>query len=167
MKVKIRKPYDDHARSSVTFSETTMAKQSFQAECDINTIMSKYQNDGVIQHVQKVQGAYGDFSNVADYQLHLNQVIAAQEAFDDLPSKIRERFGNDPAHLMTFISDEKNRDEAVKLGLIEPDAPAPAPTRVEIVNPPQPRGPEARQEAPGGEPTPRVWAQPIPPNSSP
>lgn len=133
MPVKIRRPYDKSVRQPLLFSEKTLAKQSFQDECDINTIMAKYQKTGLIEHVQKIQGSYGDFTSVQDYQLSLNQVIAAQEAFDDLPAKIRERFANDPSHLMAFINDEKNLDEAIRLGLVvapePPQAPSsPAPT---------------------------------------
>lgn len=138
-KVKIRKPYDAPARHSMQFPEKTMAKQSFKEECDINTIMAKYQKTGLIEHVQNVQAQYGDFTSVADYQLSLNQVIAAQNAFEQLPSRVRERFSNDPSRLMAFLEDDKNRDEAVRLGLIEPTP-----------SPPQPEAPTGASEAPAG-----------------
>lgn len=152
-KLQIRRPYDASTGGSIIFNEPTLTKQSFQDECDINTIMDKYESTGVLQHVSNVQQAYGDFSNVQEYQLSLNQVIAAQEAFDELPSRVRERFGNDPAHLMAFLEDKENRAEAVKLGLIDPDPEAPAPTRVEIVNPPQPKAPKGASGASQGDAT--------------
>lgn len=128
-KSKIRKPYDQHARNAISFPNATMAKQSFKAETDINTIMAKYQATGLIDHVQRVQGAYGDFTSVQDYQLSLNQVIEAQEAFERLPSKIRARFSNDPAHLMAFMEDPANLEESITLGLREkPQGEQPAPT---------------------------------------
>lgn len=113
-----------------------MAKQSFKEECNINTIMAKYKSTGLITHVKDVQGAYGDFTSVQDYQLSLNQVIEAQAAFDLLPAAVRKRFGNQPTQLMAFLDDPANRDEAVKLGLVEP---APLP--------PQPEAPQGRPEA--------------------
>lgn len=124
-KVKPRRPYDPTLRTSVIFSQPTMAKQSFKDESDINTIMRKYQSTGIIEHVQRVQGSYGDFSNVQGYQLSLNQVIAAQEAFDELPAMLRKRFGNDPAQLMTFLDDQDNLEEAIRLGLVEKPATPP------------------------------------------
>jgi phage internal scaffolding protein len=39
--------------------------------------------------------------------------------FNDLPSSIRSRFGNDPAAFLDFVNDEGNADEMIKLGLIE------------------------------------------------
>lgn len=137
-KVKVRRPYEKTVRLTVNFSKPTMAKQSFKDECDINTIMGKYQKTGLIEHVQKVQGAYGDFTSVQDYQLSLNQVIEAQEAFDALPSKIRKRFNNDPAHLMAFMGDPANIEEAITLGLAE------------FTPIPQPEAAPAASEAPAG-----------------
>lgn len=134
-KLKIRRPYDASQPKSISFPETTMAKQAFKDECDINTIMAKYARTGVYEHVQRVQGSYGDFTSVQDYQLTLNQVIEAQQAFDQLPAKIRARFHNDPSHLMSFLDDKDNYDEAVRLGLVEPKEPATSSST------PQPKGP--------------------------
>lgn len=119
-KVNARGPYDPSQPVDVYFSQPTMAKQSFQDECDINTIMSRYEKTGLIEHVKDVQGSYGDFTSVDDYHASLNKVISAQEAFYKLPSSIRARFDNDPSHLMAFLEDPENRSEAVKLGLIDP-----------------------------------------------
>lgn len=137
-KLKIRRPYDASAKSSIEFPQTTMTKQSFQDECDINTIMSKYQRTGLIEHVSNIQGAYGDFTNVQEYQLSLNQVIAAQEAFDQLPATMRERFANDPGRLMSFLEDDRNRDEAIKLGLVAAPAPEPEKKSEKGAAPPSP-----------------------------
>lgn len=121
---RVRGTYD-RAAKPIVFPPNTMAKQSFKAECDINTIMSKYQKTGLIEHVQKFQGSYGDFTSVADYQLSLNQVLDAQNAFDALPSSIRARFQNNPGAMLAFLEDPSNRDEAVRLGLVEPTPPPP------------------------------------------
>lgn len=146
-KVKIRRPYDDSQPTSITFPETTMAKQSFAGECDINTIMAKYERTGLIDHVNKVQSAYGDFTSVQDYQLCLNQVIEAQDAFDELPSRVRERFANDPSRLMEFVQDEANYDEAVKLGLVPAKKIPASPDSKDA--PPVPPAPPSPPEAQG------------------
>ncbi|UDN67866.1 internal scaffolding protein [robinz microvirus RP_160] len=155
-KVKARRPYDASKPTSITFPETTMAKQAFKDECDINTIMSKYQKTGLIEHVQKVQGSYGDFLSVQDYQLSLNQVIEAQAAFDALPSRVRERFANDPSRLMSFLQDEKNQDEAIRLGLVvapePPQAPPAAPATPQPSSGAAPAATQAASQAAPGAP---------------
>ena len=108
-------------------------KQEFKEECDINVIMSKYTKFGVMPPIQ--EGQWGDFTNVPDL-LEAQQIVQrAAEDFSELSSAVRERFSNDPVKLMSFLSDDKNRDEAIKLGLIAPPkveapvvpVPAPAP----------------------------------------
>lgn len=144
--LKIRKPYDPSVRTPTSFPKGTRTKQSFQAECDINNIMAKYAKTGVLEHTRNVQGAYGDFSDVPDFQEARNRLIAAEQAFMALPAAVRKRFDNDPEQLVAFIADDKNYDEALKLGLvqkpkgaeapaIEPKAKSPAETAGEPASP--------------------------------
>lgn len=124
----IRKPYEvQPLRVTISSFEKTLAQQQFQDECDINTIMDRYANDGLLDHVNNFEGSYGDFTSATDYQSSLNQVIAAEGAFMDLPAKVRARFGNDPAQLIGFLesNDQDDIEESVKLGLREPAATPP------------------------------------------
>lgn len=109
--------------------------QSFKAECDINSIMKKFRNGGLITHVNRYEGKYGDFTNVQDYQTSLNQVKAAQDAFASLPSDLRAHFENDPGKFLGFVLDPKNKDKLQEMGL----APKPLPEtvqKVEVVSAP-------------------------------
>lgn len=92
-------------------------KQSFQAECDINGIMAKHMATGLVDHVNQRQGRYEDLPSETDYHANLNSVMAAQEAFDSLPSKIRTRFKNDPGKFLGFVLDPSNKEEVQKMGL--------------------------------------------------
>ncbi len=95
-------------------------------DCNINTIMARYEKTGLIEHVKEIQGAYGDFSEIQDYQSSLNQVIATRKMFDTLPSKIRGQFNNNPGTFLDFCEDPENFDEMVEMGLV-----LPAPAEVE------------------------------------
>jgi len=95
-----------------------LTKQSPKEECDVNYIVAKYKETGLLPPSQR-EPRFGDFSNVRDYQSSLNAVIAAQEAFDELPAIVRKRFSNEPAELLAFLEDPRNKDEAIKLGLVE------------------------------------------------
>jgi Chlamydia-phage Chp2 scaffold (Chlamy_scaf). len=55
-----------------------------------------------------------------DYQTSLDTIMTAQAAFNDLPSKLRKRFDNDPSQLLSFLQNPQNRDEAIELGFIDP-----------------------------------------------
>lgn len=101
-------------------------KQEFRDECDINNIIKKFQRTGVLP-VNGSRAIQGDFSDVPDYQTALNMVSQVEGAFAELPAKVRERFQNNAAQLMSFLDDPRNRSEAESLGLIEKKE-APTPT---------------------------------------
>jgi phage internal scaffolding protein len=111
-------------------------KQSFKSECDINHIINKFHKTGILEHQRQILPRFMDVSAV-DYQEALNLTIEAGEMFEALPSQIRNMCDNDPAKFLQYIQDPKNKDELVKFGLLEPKKPAPAPQKVEIVNPPK------------------------------
>lgn len=117
------------------FHEPSRVKQSFARECDINNIMARYEKDGLISHVNRVEGRYGDFGGPPDYQEAMNKVVAAQDMFMSLPAKLRARFGNDPGEFLGFATDPKNVDEMIKMGLAVKRE-DPKPQKVEVVNPP-------------------------------
>lgn len=149
--VSIRKPYDASVRSAISFPHASRTKQQFVEESDINTIMRKYEKTGVIDpRLQRGPGSYGDFSNATDYHTSLTQIVEAQDAFYDLPASLRKRFNNDPAELLDFLADDRNRDEAIKLGLVPAPEPEAPPTKVEVVSPPQPKD-EAKPKSSGAE----------------
>lgn len=101
---------------------TSRTKQAHKDECDINNILRKYQKTGMISHVNKIKGKYGDFSNITNYQDAYLAIEQAHENFMGLPASIREKFQNDPSQLLEFVQDSKNYDEAVKIGIIEKKA---------------------------------------------
>lgn len=119
--------------------------QSFKDECDVNKIMEKYktiENYNAVMALQnpgRAKPQFGDFANMPDYVSAQNAIVQAQIMFDVLPSNIRDRFQNDPAKFLAFMSDEANKDEAIKLGLCAPD---PVVVKTEDLS-----TPEARQEA--------------------
>lgn len=129
----IQKPYEPHPRVTCQFEGEGRTRQSEADECDINTIMRRWQS-GRIPVVNPLPATYGDFSQALDYSASLNQVIEADRLFDELPSDLRSRFENDPATLMKFIADPENRAEAEELRLVKPrpkPEPEPAPHREE------------------------------------
>jgi phage internal scaffolding protein len=110
-----------HARVQKKFDakkNPSLTKQSHKAECDVNTILKKYEKTGVINHVNNVAPTYGNFLNIEEYQTSLNKIGMAEESFDALPAKIRKKFQNNPANLIEFLSKEENKKEALELGLL-------------------------------------------------
>lgn len=95
-------------------------QQHMKDHCDINNILRKYDRDGILTHVNRTQAMYGDYTQINEYQHALDLVLQAQAMFDELPSHLRKRFGNDPGAYAEFVTDPRNLDEMIKLGLAEP-----------------------------------------------
>ena len=113
--------FDVATRYVKSFSGESRTKQSFKNETDIGNIVRKHAKTGLLEHVNRFSGDYGDYLNVTDYQTSVNQVMAANDMFLSLPSSLRKRFDNDPGSFLNFVSDESNRDEMRELGLLNPE----------------------------------------------
>lgn len=121
--------------------EPSLAKQQFKDDSDPNVIMKRFTltKDPELLNA-RANANYGDFSGVGSYHESLNRVIEAQEQFMALPSNIRSRFNNDPGQLLDFLDDGRNRDEAIKLGLLKSD-----------LSPSGVRAPRSEREPVGGK----------------
>lgn len=124
----------DHPHPKVDFSSSpSLTRQEFKDEANVNNLLKRYALTGAFYDPLTTQKAasrkplFGDFTHFQDFQACQNAIIEAREAFDALPVEVRERFNYDPAKLISFLSDDANRDEAIKLGLIEKAAEAATP----------------------------------------
>lgn len=103
----------------LTCTTNGRTKQSFKDECDINTIIKRFLKTGVLDFQAKNEPRYGDCSGI-EYQAAQNTVAAAKSLFNELPAALRARFENEPAKFLDFVNDDRNREEATKLGLLKP-----------------------------------------------
>jgi len=112
--------YDTDAASNESglhCEDASLAQQHFKDECDINNILRQFNVTGLLPETT-ISPRYGDFSGITDYHTALNQVIAAENEFMALPATLRARFENDPALLIEFLENPENKNEAIKLGLV-------------------------------------------------
>lgn len=98
----------------------SLTQQHHKQICDVNHIVRRYRKTGLIDHVNSVRGAYGDFSEVGSYHECMNKLIAADDAFMRLPSEVRKEFDNDPGIMLNELGKPENFDRMVELGLLAP-----------------------------------------------
>lgn len=96
----------------------SLAKQEFAAETDVNVIMNRYRQTGVLPQIGS-PGVYGDFTTREDYLSCMIRVRQAEEAFALLPAEIRDACGHDPAELVDLVVNPARRADAERLGLVE------------------------------------------------
>lgn len=129
----------------------SMTHQSEAPACDINYIMKKYERTRTLDHVNTFGGSYADFTNTPmDYQESMNAVIAADEMFQSLPSKVRKRFHNDAASFIEFVGNPDNREEIARLGLSK--APQASNSPDPVIDPPEPKKAASKAPSSGSDP---------------
>lgn len=115
-------------RVQIDCGGVSRTKQSFAESCDINQIVARAVESGQMPRIADA-GEYRDVSGGLSYKESLAVVMNARKQFNELPAKVRARFGNDPAQFVGFLGDPANKDEAIKLGLVnapkDPEPPAP------------------------------------------
>lgn len=95
-------------------------QQQFAAATNVNTIVKRYTSTGQTGFPVRSSGRkplFGDFRH-KDLHTQLTELKRAQYDFYSLPAGTRAKFGNSPEKMLAFLDDEKNRDAAIKMGLI-------------------------------------------------
>ena len=130
---EIRSRYSPRVRVQFDFLEPSRTQQHFKDECDIDRILKKYSQTGFLVDplAPRRDPLFGDFSESMSFMEAQTRIARVREAFDSLPSQIRDRFANDPYRLLAWCENPDNAEEAVKLGLLPESAlpkadPAPA-----------------------------------------
>ena len=124
--MKFQSAYSEPFRGSdLECLDPSLAQQSFKDDADINVMLEKFKVTGVMPQ-GVLMPTYGDFTGVSDYRTARDAMLKAEHAFMDMPFNVRSRFDNDPQKFLEFCSDEKNRDEAIRLGLVPAPVAAPA-----------------------------------------
>lgn len=124
--------FNPPAKDGLIFTEEdeSLTQQHFAEEADVNNIMRRYAQTGYIVdplNPGTAKPMFGDFSVDFDYQEAQNMLISANNQFMALPADLRKRFGNNPGELLAFLADSNNKDEAIRLGLIDSPEVPPAP----------------------------------------
>ena len=117
--------YDTYEeKQGIIFKEPTMTIQSEKDNCDINVIMDRYATCGtpLPYRTDGVQPVYADVSDLGDYMENFQRCKQAEEMFNALPSALRKELDNNPANLIPFIQDEKNKERCYEYGLLNKPA---------------------------------------------
>lgn len=110
-------PVKESDKTGLKCDDPTLAQQHFKDQCDINILFGKYLETGEMPQVMEGL-SYGNFEGIFDFQTAMNAVRTAEGTFQQLPARIKNRFGNDPQKLLEFLNDPENREEAEFLQLV-------------------------------------------------
>lgn len=130
--IPFRTAYEEHAPCYFNTTGESLTQQHFQEECDIINIIKRHDRNGIIEHVQRGQARYGDFSEVHDYREALDLVQDANEEFMKIPSDIRKQFNNNPGEFLNFVSNPDNEEEMQKMGFVKKSESVSSPSETAI-----------------------------------
>lgn len=142
------------------FTEKNPAKQSFKDQCDVNKMLAQYDKTGdpTPLRINDNAGQWGvDAPDAIDFKEAMDTVAEAKSMFEELPSKTRDFFENDPGKYLEFVNNPENSDAMVEMGLAtrqnhdQPSIPV-SPNRDEPVIETPTAQPGVSQETPSGAP---------------
>ena len=91
--------------------EEARTKQSFADECDINNIVKRYQDTGVLPHTRG-EPQYGECPSL-DFKEALDYVRAARTEFDELRPELKSKFENFD-HYLNVLSIEQEQPDVFR-----------------------------------------------------
>lgn len=160
MSNKVPNCYKENRRDTrVFFPNPTLTEQHHIEYTAIKNIMARYEHSGVIDHVNKHQGTYGDYINAPDFQEAQIAIAQAKEMFLSVPAQIRADFQNDPGAFIDFMQNPENREKIQAYGLTtshlppitDVDSPKSSVTEnkahPQAPTPPEPQSPPATAQA--------------------
>ena len=108
--MKILNSNSKSVRQTHPKSGKSLTEQHHKKACDINNIVAKYQKTGLIDHVNKHSGSYGDVSG-HDFKKAQDLIAEQKTIFYELPSSVRKEFENDPAQYLDLLQTDEGIEE--------------------------------------------------------
>lgn len=129
---KMRHGYSDSDRSTDhPGGGKSMTRQNHKEECDINTIVERHLEVGGVITPMEFSDKVVVLPENFDYHEALNSVIAADEAFMQLPADIRTAHENDAGKLLDHVASKPFIDgdvdiygEPIAVAPVEPATPS-------------------------------------------
>lgn len=120
------RPYSEERRRPRVQTVNDMPSMTVQSDVhrtEIRSILAKYKQTGVVEHLRQVDLQFRDVSEFSDYADMAFQLKEAEKVFMAMPSKVREVFDHDMARWLDAAHDpeklEALRPELEELGVMK------------------------------------------------
>ncbi|MCK6418890.1 MAG: hypothetical protein L6Q57_08165 [Alphaproteobacteria bacterium] len=110
--------FSSGARLRTAVRGVSLTKQADADRANIHKLLDRFKRSGHLPQ-RVAQPLEGKLPSVESFHEAMNVVAYAQQSFEAMPVAIRQKFDNSPSKMLAFISDEKNRDEMARLGLLK------------------------------------------------
>lgn len=114
---EVRHPFQDFRRVPVLVeSGESRVRQEFLDSVDVNNIMAKYSETGVVR--QRTGAFFADVSSMTDLKTAMDKVQDLPKLLKKLPKEARDLFDSDPGEFATKMARAETREEFVELGIL-------------------------------------------------
>lgn len=126
--MKIYSRFDRPQVVGLTCEDESLTQQQFKDECDIDCILRRYDQTGVLVDPlsERRLAQFGDFSNLPSFSEYQNRLAEVSEYFMSLPPEIRSNFANDLGTFIDTIGNPDNESKLVELGILVKDSAEPS-----------------------------------------
>jgi len=114
----IKNPQGKVIKVTTVTGQKNRVEQSFAEDLDINRMLEPMHKKGLLRHSVKFEGEYDDIP-AGDFQEAQFIVARGKSMFEQLPSKTRLKFENNPAKFMQFVQNPENIDWLKKNGIVK------------------------------------------------
>lgn len=101
---KILTNFNTRKRVTVTFKKPSLTEQSHSQECDINYIIKKFTNTGILPTNTRQNPEYGFAPNI-DFKSALDLVKSAHQEFNELQPSEKALFNHNPELYAQFLTE--------------------------------------------------------------
>lgn len=123
---KVRSWQSERVRVTTGGGESRV-RPEFKDATDIEKILKRYTTTGIVPGMPGTP-IYGlDVSEIGDLKSSLDFLNDLQERIGELPEGARNQLYADPEAFVAALGDAKDRDDLVKLGLVQAEAKPPEP----------------------------------------
>lgn len=130
------------------------AFQSEKSETMIESYLRKFHATGFLGDPQrKAVALFGDFTGMEDFQTIQNKMAKITEHFEALPSHVRRFFGDEPANYVAFVTDPRNLEKSIEMGLLTREENQNVPPPPQVVSSPSPLNETNQKQMSGGDST--------------
>lgn len=126
--------HNNRTDSGLSCPEPTLAQQQYKEQANITNIVNKYLKTGLV-NMNTSPPLPDEFTAITDFHTAMNIVKRGEQAFNELPSQIRNEFENDAGAFLNALHNPANKEKFQKLGILntpiepptEQSSPAPEP----------------------------------------
>lgn len=95
----------------------SMTEQQHKESCDVNYILKRFEQTGVMEHINTLKPRY-EYASAQTFDEAARLMTSAQQEFDQLPASVRLHFNNNVPTFLDAIQDPSQVETLQTLGLL-------------------------------------------------